>query len=265
MIKGWGMKKILTILAQSAFFTGLMFAAPALAQAATLTLSPASGSHAVDATFEVKIQLDTGGVATDGTDAYMRFDPTVFQVVDANASATGTQILAGTLYSLTSLNAVDNGAGTIRFSGARTGASTGYSGSGTLATITFKAIKAATSSPVTFDFTAGSTNLSDTNVIQNSDSTDVLTSVTNGSYSVTGGSAADDDDSGSSDTTDTDGDGIPDSEDTDNTGSQGGGSGDVASSGIDLGGYTAATLASLGGAGYFFSRSRTRRPKKNAK
>lgn len=245
------MNKYLSGIFGGAVFAGILLAVPAFAQAATLTLSPSSGTHAAESTFEVKIQLDTAGVTTDGTDIILKFDPTALQVVDADASATGTQILAGSLYSMTSLNSVDNGAGTIKFSGVRTGASTGYSGSGTLATITFQAVKETASTPVTFTFNAGSTNLSDTNVINNSDSTDALTSVTNGSYKITasGGSSTTDD-------TDSDGDGIPDSQDTDNTDGQGGGSGDVASSGIDLSGYMAATLASLAGAGYFLNRSR---------
>lgn len=229
-------------------------ALPAYADAATLSLSPSSGTKSTDGTFEVKILLDTGSSTTSGTDAYIRFDPNVLQVVDASTAETGVQIQPGSLYSITSYNRTDNATGQISFSASKSGGSPGYSGSGTLATITFQAIKAASSSAVTFDFTNGSTT--DSNVIDQSSSQDLLTSVTNASFAVT--------DSGSSD------DGLDDDSSqgggaTGNDGTDGtGGSGTVASSGIELDAYMIATIVALLGAGYFLvgrprpSRSRSR-------
>lgn len=230
----------------SAIFLGVFAVAPAFAQAATLSLSPASGTHAAGATFEVKIQLDTTGTATSGTDAYLTFDPTVLQVVDANTSATGVQILPGTLYTQTSYNDVQNGEGKISFSGSKSGGSPGYTGSGTLATITFQATKEASSTPVNFNFTSGSTT--DSNVISSADSSDVLTAVTNAAYTITGASGTD----GS--TTGTDGSGSGTGADGTGGTDGSGGSGTVAGTGIDLTGYIALTLFSLIGAGYFLTR-----------
>lgn len=243
------------------------FAVPAIASAATLSLSPTSGTHAVGATFDVKIQLDTGGVTTSGTDVYVRFDPNVLQVVDSNNSSTGVQVSPGTLYSQTSFNSTDNGAGKVSFSGSKSGGSSGYSGTGTLATIKFQAAAEADSTSVTIDYQAGSTT--DSNVISQADSSDALTSVTSASYKISAaaGSATAAPTTTTTATTadDTDGDGIKNNADSDadgngvNDASEGkGGSGSVQGTGLDLSGYMLLTLLSLIGAGYFL----TRKPKR---
>ncbi len=228
--------ELLKGLAMVAGFAAVVVAAPAFAQAATLSLSPTSGTHAVGDSFEVKINLDTSGVATSGTDAYVRFDPNVLTVVDSQAGTDGTQIQAGTLYSQTSFNSVDNSTGKVSFSGSKTGGSPGYTGSGTLATITFQAVKEASSTSVSFDFTQNSTT--DSNVISNADSTDALTNVTNASYAITAAAGTTDPSNGGSTTPGTDG--------TSPGGSNnGGGSDNVATTGMDLSSYLALTVLSL--------------------
>lgn len=265
-----GMKNIYKLLSLGGALAAAVLVGPALANAATLSLSPTSGTTAAGSSFEVKINLDTGSVSTNGTDAYIRFDPNTLQVVDANASTSGTQILAGSLYTQTSFNSVDNGAGKISFSGSKSGGSAGYSGSGTLATITFQAVKAAATTPVTIDFTAGSTT--DSNVV-NTSSSDVLTSVTNASYVVTGAAATPattggtlGDSTGTTTSagggTDADGDGLDDitgepvtTSASGQSGTDGaGGSATVAGTGIDLSWYLVLTVLSLIGAGYFLTR-----------
>lgn len=231
--------------AGAAVFAIGFFVGPAIASAATLSLSPSSGSVASGSTLEVKVNLDTGGTKTSGTDVYINFDPGAFQVVDANPATDGTQILAGSLYSQTTFNSVDNSAGKISFSGSKTASSPGYSGTGTLATITFQAVKESSASSVAFDFTAGSTT--DSNVISQSDGSDLLTSVTSGSYTITASSA----NTGSTSGTDTGAAGTGGTSGT-------GGSGSVAGTGIDLSGYMVLTVISLFGAMFFLTR-RTKR------
>jgi hypothetical protein len=163
---------------------GLMFnqvSQVALAQTtATLALSPTSSSVAVNGTVAVAINVNTAGAPADGVDIYMiHFTPSIIQVVDSDAGTAGIQIAPGSLLTNTAINTVDNTAGTIQFSQSTSGG-TSFTGSGTLATITFKGI-AQGSSNVTFDFTAGST--SDSNVAYQG--ADRLTSVTNASISVT--------------------------------------------------------------------------------
>src|SRR3989338_7560680 len=149
---------------------------------AVLTLTPSSTTIPVGQTFTVDINLDTKGAAIDGVDIYsLRYNPAILEVVDSNTSQSGIQIIPGTLLANTLTNTVNASNGTIQFSQVTAGGST-YTGSGKLASITFKA-KSAGTSALTFDFTLG--NTSDTNVAGAGQ--DKLASVTNGSFTVTGG------------------------------------------------------------------------------
>ena len=151
-----------------------MFGLVSYAKAATLVLSPASGSIAAGSTLNVDIMLDTTGDQVDGVDIYsLHYNASLLEVV-------GGQLTAGTLMAQTLTNTATGGL--IKFSQVTATGQT-YNGSGKLATITFKGLANGTSA-VTFDFTVGST--SDTNVAGSG--VDKLTSVTNGSYTVTGGS-----------------------------------------------------------------------------
>lgn len=144
---------------------------------AVISVSPTSGSHSVNDTFQVSINVNTSGQTAYGVDVNkLRFNPSILQVVDSDAGATGVQISAGSLMPLTIVNTVDNTAGTIQFSQLATPGST-YSGSGTLAIVTFRVVSAGNSS-LNFDFTLGSG--ADTNIAGLGG--DLLASVTNGSY-----------------------------------------------------------------------------------
>jgi len=175
-------KKYFYLLIIFSFCSILGLIKPNLIKAATLSLSPSSGSYTVGDTFEVQIVLDTQGTETDGVDIhYLNYDPSLLEVQDANTEQTGIQISPGTLYSNTPINSVDTVNGRIDFSQTTAGGST-YNGSGVLATVTFKVLSGGTAN-VTFDFTLGETT--DTNVASSGE--DVLTSVTNGSYTLSSG------------------------------------------------------------------------------
>lgn len=150
--------------------------------AATLSLSPSSGSYTVGNTFTVSIILDTEAQETSGVDIhYLNYNPSLLRVRDANGSQPGVQISPGSLYPNTPVNLVDTINGRIDFSQTTAGGTT-YKGKGTLATITFEVLSSGVAS-VTFNFTPGSTI--DTNVA--ADGTDVLSSVTNGTYTLSFG------------------------------------------------------------------------------
>lgn len=151
------------------------------ALAATIVLSPSSKTVTAGQTFTVDILVDTQGADVDGVDVYsLNYNPSILEVVDASTAISGVQISSGSLLAVTLTNLVSGG--TIKFSQVSSGG-TSYNGSGKLATITFKALASGTSA-ATFDFTPGST--SDSNVAGSGQ--DKLTSVQNGSYTVTGGS-----------------------------------------------------------------------------
>ena len=140
------------------------------ASAATLGLSPSSGAVQVGQNLAVQIKLDTGSQAIDGADvSFLNYDPTMLEV---------QQVLAGSLMPNTPVNTVNATAGKIRFSQVTTGGQTAPA-NGTLATLTFKALKIGTAT-LTLDFTPGFTT--DSNIAQVG--TDILTAVTNGSYTI---------------------------------------------------------------------------------
>src|SRR6185436_12884416 len=177
------MFKRISVLVLAAIITVLLSNASDVAFAqttATLTLSPSSTSVAVNSNVNISINVNTAGAPADGVDIYrIHFTPSILQVVDSDAVAAGVQIAAGSLLPNTAINSVDNVGGTIQFSQSTSGG-TSFTGSGALATITFRGVAQGTSA-VTMDFTAGST--SDSNVAYQG--VDRLSSVTNSSITVT--------------------------------------------------------------------------------
>lgn len=148
------------------------------ADAATLSLSPSSTSTTVGSIFSVNILLDTQGTSTNGVDIrYLNFPTSTLQVQD-DGGASGVQITAGALMPQTITNIADNSLGRVEFLQLASLGS-GYNGNGTLATVRFRALAAGTAN-VTFNFTSGATT--DTNV--DAGGVDILTSVTNGSYTI---------------------------------------------------------------------------------
>ncbi len=150
---------------------------PALVLAATLSLSPSSGSFSVGDVFDINILLNTSSAAVDGIDLNtLNYNAALLEVQDANTSQAGVQITAGSLLPVNVVNSADAANGRISFSQLGSGGGT-FNGSGTLATVRFRA-KAVGTANVNFSFVLG--NTADTNVA--SAGTDLLTSVTNGSY-----------------------------------------------------------------------------------
>ncbi len=162
------------------FFTAAIILLPKLVSAATLSLSPNSGSYSVGQIFSVNILLDTQGQSIDGVDIrYLNYNPSQLEVQDDNSSQAGVQINAGSLMPLTQANSVSNGK--ITFSQITAGGTTFKStGAQTLATVRFKVLQS-TNTTVSFDFVSGRT--SDSNVA--SGGVDILTAVTNAAYGPT--------------------------------------------------------------------------------
>jgi len=148
--------------------------------AATLSLTPNTASAVVSGVFSVEILLDAQGATIDGADiVYLHYDPSLLEIQDDDASASGIQIAAGTLMPNTVTNSVDAATGRIAFSQV-TNTDESFTGSGTLATVRFKILASGTAN-LNFNFTPGDT--SDTNVAY--DAVDLLTSVGNASYALT--------------------------------------------------------------------------------
>lgn len=158
---------------------------PSVISAATLSVSPSSQTINVGDTFSVAVNLDTQGKQIDGVDLrYLNYNPSILELEDANTSASGVQIVPGSLMPMTLANSANTTLGKITFSQVAAGGNK-YIGSGTLATLTFKAVSLGVAN-ITFNYTSG--NTTDSNVA--SLGSDVLAAVINGSYTVNSPSAS---------------------------------------------------------------------------
>ena len=150
---------------------------PALAS--TLSLSPSSGTFNRSCNFNIDIVLDTQGVGTDGTDAYLFFDSSKLTM---NSIDTANKI-----YPDYPGSGVDSqNPNRILVSGL---AAVGkpFSGPGKLATISFTVKDSASTgvAQMTFDFDPNDkNNTKDSNVVETGTSHETLTAVTNGNYTI---------------------------------------------------------------------------------
>lgn len=152
--------------------------------AATLSLNPAQGTLNKGCVVSVNIDLDTTGTQTDGTDAILIYDPAIFDVNEQS-------ITNGTIYPEYPGNAVDSANKKISISGLAS-VQTPFTGKGTLATVRFKVKDAVTqgSTQINFDFSpSDKTKTTDSNVVERGTVADVLSSVTNGTYTIGSGTS----------------------------------------------------------------------------
>lgn len=165
---------------------GVLGVNPALAQAATLSFNPASGSFNKGCEVTLKIDLDTQGVQTDGTDVIVLYTP-------SQLSISTSDITKGSIYPEYPGNSVDSAGGKISISGISS-VSSPFTGTGTFATLKFKVADTLTANtPISlkFDFDPNNkTKTTDTNVVERGTIADVLSSVTDGNYTVGTGSCA---------------------------------------------------------------------------
>lgn len=139
------------------FFLNLVFLYPAsvsYAQSTTITLSP--DPAAIQGCEELEVDIMINDV-TDlwAADVRLSFDPGVLEVVDQDAGKTGVQIADGPLLNPSWYGFqehADNTAGTIQYAVTQFNPDLPVSGSGVLATITFRA-KSAGSSALTYTYT----------------------------------------------------------------------------------------------------------------
>lgn len=141
-------------------------------------VSPTSSSVAVGS--EVAVNITVQDVTNlFGAEFHLTFDPNLLEVVDADAGTSGVQIGIGDFLSadFVAQNVADNTTGVIDFGISQMSPHGAVSGSGTLATITFKGK------------TGGTANLTFTDVLlADSGGGQIASSAQNGSLNVGGGS-----------------------------------------------------------------------------
>lgn len=140
---------------------------------AVLSLSPDSGQITAGETVFVKINLDTGGQATDGTRAVLRFDPSLLQVEDVNYEIA--------VYANYPVKKIDNETGRVVVSGIINPNEDPFQGQGVLATLKVKGLKAGWAA-LSFDFTPGETT--DSNVALTKSGEDLLVKTAGAVYTV---------------------------------------------------------------------------------
>src|SRR3989344_2884763 len=150
---------------------------PSMVLAASLSLSPASGTFNKNCSFNLDVVVDTAGAETDGTDAILMYDSSRFSA---------QKITNGSVYPDFPGNNISESSGKITISGLASVASP-FSGKGTLATISFNVKENATIgvTQAKFDFDPNDkAKTTDSNVVQRGTVVDVLNSVVDGSYTV---------------------------------------------------------------------------------
>ncbi len=144
----------------------LYFGAAAMADAASLGLTPSTGVYATNGTFSVRVIVNTGGKSVNAAEGTLTFNPKELSVVSVNRS--------GSIFNLwVTEPTYSNSAGTISFSG---GLPSGYTGSaGTIMNVTFRAAGAGTAR---VSFKNGSVLANDGR------GTNILTAMNGGSYTI---------------------------------------------------------------------------------
>lgn len=157
--------------------TIIIFILSPAAYAATLSLSPSTGTFNRSCTGSLNVELDAGGTQTDGSDAILKYD---------QSRINATSITSGTIYPDYPGNNIDSQTGKITISGLAS-VQQAFAGKGTLATINFNipenAPTGATS--VKFEFDPNDkAKTTDSNVVERGTIVDVLNSVVDGNYTI---------------------------------------------------------------------------------
>jgi LysM repeat protein len=132
-----------------ALLLAMLFSAPvgySLAQDTAVLISPATSEVAVGSTTTVDIRIENVADMY-GAEVHLNFDPALLEVVDADADMDGVQIQSGAFLSpdFVAQNNVDQAAGQINYAIAQMSPNQPVSGSGVLATVTFRGEVAGTS------------------------------------------------------------------------------------------------------------------------
>ena len=163
----------------------LVYNVTAAQNSATLSLSPSTLTASVNQPFDVRINLSTGGQQVDSADIILKYDKAVLK---AQSVTRGSVFDSYELFPLPSGINETGSQGIIQVSG-HMSPSTGHGLSGTnllFATVRFTPLTISAGTRVEFQYTAfGDRN--DSNIILYAQSTDILASVSNGTYVVQSG------------------------------------------------------------------------------
>ncbi len=148
-------------------------------QAATFSISPTSKEFVEGCHSSVDIMIDTNGVDSNAADIEISYNPAQITIVDGDANIAGKQIKKGTAYETYLGNQVDESTGIIRL--AAMSIMNPFNGNAKFATIQFKSKVDIKTTDISIRFTGVGDTL-DSNIAEFTTSDDILTGVTNGSF-----------------------------------------------------------------------------------
>jgi len=172
-------------------FLATCFMLPNPVHAATFSFSPSSGSYGNGCQSSVDIRLDASGQSTNAADIIIDYDPSLVEIIDSDTGTTGVQITPGSVYTNFFGNVVDTNAGVIRLTGASF--TSFFTSAGVFGSIQFRPRTSSGTANFQIRFTgANPYNSLDSNIADSATSNDLLSSVTNGSYTLTSQSCVSD-------------------------------------------------------------------------
>lgn len=149
-------------------------------RAATFSLDPPSTSFEIGCDREITINIDATGESSNGAEIEILYDPVQIEIIDANPSAPGIQIEPGNAYQNYFFNEVNDTTGHIRLAGSTF--SNFLTTNKVFGVIPFQARPGATTATFTIRF-EGVGSTFDSNIADSSTNQDLLTGVSNGTYS----------------------------------------------------------------------------------
>lgn len=157
--------------------------------AATYSISPASGNFSIGCTSSIDIIINATAESTNAAEIEITYDPSKINIIDQNPSASGIQIMQGDAFNAYLINNVNTGTGKINLAAANFFSN--LTSQKLFAKIIFTPLPGATTSSFITTFT-GVGNTTDSNIADSSTNNDILTAVTNGSFSYSVGACAND-------------------------------------------------------------------------
>ncbi len=165
-------------------FSGLM-----KVKAATYSLFPSSAQYTKNCSSTVILEIDATGESSNAADVEVHFDPSKIEILDQDSLTAGVQVGAGDAYQSYVYNLADNSSGVIRI--AALSFSSNLNTKKNFAFIKF--ISKNDTASANFDILfSGVGNTLDSNIADGVTSDDLLTGVTNGSYTFVSGGCSDD-------------------------------------------------------------------------
>lgn len=159
------------------------FAEPKNTFAATFSLNPSSASVGNGCQSSIDIRLNASGQSTNAADIIIDYNPSLVDIIDSDIGNTGVQITPGTVYTNYFGNVVDTNAGVIRLTGASF--NTFFTSLGVFGSIQFRPKTSSGAATFNIRFTgANPYNSLDSNIADSVSSNDLLSSVVNGSYTL---------------------------------------------------------------------------------